>query len=144
MANGKSTYLEALYLDWRFALGSFASADAMNDVLSIADQYLALFKGDPEDGGVEVSGGSYARIAMGWGAANWTRTSNVVTNDNDIDFPTATADWAPAGDEVTHAAIFDASVAGNMLDSAEFAAPRIIEDTDDFGVVAGQLQFTED
>lgn len=144
MALGKSSYLEEIYLDWRFALGAFASADAFKDLLSISDQYVALFKGDPEDGGIEVSGGSYARVAMGWGASNWTRTDSVVVNDNEIDFPTPTADWATIGDEVTHIAVFDASTSGNMLESAELDVPRVIENGDPVSFIAGQLQFTED
>lgn len=141
---GKSSYLEGVYLDWRFALGSFASADAYKDVLSVTNHYLAIFKGDPEGAGVEVSGGSYAREALGWGAANWTRTGSVVTNDNAVDFGTASADWATLGNEATHVAVFDDPTAGNMLEVTELDAPRIILNGDPVQFVAGQLQFTED
>lgn len=144
MALGKSSYLEGVYLDWRFALGVFASADAFKDVLSVTNHYIGIFKGDPEGAGVEVSGGSYARPAMGWGAANWTRTASAVTNDNAITFPTPTADWAPGGNEATHIAIFDAASGGNMLESAELDAPRIILNGDPVEFAAGQLTFTED
>ena len=144
MASGKSAYLEGVYLDWRFAMGAFASANAMKDELSIANQYVALFKGNPESGGVEVSGGAYARVALGWGAANWTRTNSVVTNDNAINFPTPTANWAPAGNEVTHFAIFDALTNGNMLESVALPVARIIVTGDPVVFAAGQIQFTED
>lgn len=144
MSLGKSTYMEGVYLDWRFALGVFAAADAFKDVMSVADHYVALFKGDPEDTGVEVSGGSYAREPLGWGAANWTRTGSTVINDNDINFTTPTADWAASGDEVTHYAIFDALTVGNMLEVIELDFPRIILLGDPVGFVAGQMQFVED
>lgn len=145
MALGKGSYLEEIYLDWRFALGSYASADALKDLESITDQYVALFKGDPEGAGVEVSGTGYARQALGWGASNFTRTDSEVTNDNDIDFTaSAGSDWAPSGNEVTHMAIMTASSGGDIMESAELDVPRIIMTGDPVSFLAGQITWLED
>lgn len=145
MALGKSAYLEGVYLDWRFALGSFASGHALKDELPISNQYIGLFKGDPEGAGVEVSGFGYARIPAGWGASNWTRTGSQVVNDNDLDFtPPSGGDWATVGDEITHVVVFDALSAGNMLDIAELDVPRVALDGDPVGFLAGTLVFEED
>lgn len=141
---GKATLLETTTLDFLFALGAFAASGGIDDVLTIADLHFAIFKGDPEDTGVEVSGGSYARVAVAFGAAEWTRTGSVVVNDNDIDWPTPTGDWAGAGDEATHWCVFDAATLGNLLWSKEMTAPRQILNGDPVSLVAGQAQFTED
>jgi hypothetical protein len=72
--------------------------------------YVALFTAvsDAEAGtGTEVSGGSYARTAVTFGAPSNGATSNsgVVT------FPTPSGSWGT----VTHWALFDASTSGNAL-----------------------------
>lgn len=69
--------------------------------------YLALHTADPTDagGGAEVSGGSYARQVIVFGAAS----AGTSTNTNTPAFtnlPTAT---------VTHIALWDASTSGNLL-----------------------------
>ena len=72
-----------------------------------ATGYVALFTTCPTDGtaGTEVTGGSYARVAVAASLANWAGTqaaasttvssgSNGTTSNNAvITFPTATADW---------------------------------------------------
>lgn len=135
---GKSTYLQGKVLDDLFGISSFSPPGIL---------YVGLHKGDPTDagsGGAEVSGGSYSREAVTNDATEWSRTGSVVTNDNDVDFGTATADWGTSGDEVTHVTVWDASTSGNLLYSAPLTAPRIILNGDPVKFVAGQLQFTED
>lgn len=76
---------------------------------SPATVYVALYTSDPTDAdsGTEVSGGSYARQAVTFGAPS----NGVVTNNGTVTFPTATGSWGI----VTHFGIRDASSGGNLL-----------------------------
>lgn len=71
--------------------------------------WISLWEGDPGDdgqSGTEGNAGSYARVstvAADWNAAT-DATPSVLTNLNDVEFPTATADWN-AGADFTHFAI---------------------------------------
>lgn len=90
-----------------------------------ATWYFALLTAAPSDsgGGTEVTGGSYARVAMAANGANLagtqaagsttasTGTSGTTSNNNPIVFPAPTADWGTA----THLAVYDASTGGNLL-----------------------------
>lgn len=91
-----------------------------------ATVYVALFttnENDANSGAVEVSGGSYARVAVTSSLANWagtqaaasttasTGTSGTTSNNNTITFPAPTANWGT----ITGFALFDASTAGNLL-----------------------------
>jgi len=79
-----------------------------------ATTYFALMKTMPtaSGGGVEVSGGSYARVAVTNNSSNWPASSGgSKTNANSINFGTATADWGT----VVGVAEFDASSGGNLL-----------------------------
>jgi hypothetical protein len=71
--------------------------------------YVSLHTADPGESGLgaEVSGGSYARVAVTFNApsAGATANSGVVT------FPTATASWGT----VVSTAIWDSLTGGNML-----------------------------
>lgn len=66
--------------------------------------------------GTEVTGGSYARVAVtsssGWSAITGGSTSpSQISNAATITFPTPTANWGT----VVAIGIFDASTAGNLL-----------------------------
>jgi hypothetical protein len=78
--------------------------------------HLALFTTAPSNdsgaGAVEVSGGSYARVATSagsWNAA--TAPPPLIANAAAITFPTATADWGT----VVAAGLYDAATGGNLL-----------------------------
>jgi hypothetical protein len=112
-----------------------------------ATLYVALFSAAPGEtgGGTELTSGTaagYARKAitpstqMAVSGTNPTQVANSV----DLDFIAATADW-PA---VTHAAIFDASTAGNMLDQGPLTVARSILSGDVFRFPAGSLKITLD
>jgi hypothetical protein len=87
--------------------------------------YVGLFTVAPSDsgGGTEVTGGSYARVAVNSTLANWagtqstssttasTGTSGATSNNNSITFPAPTADW---GNIVAYG-IFDWVTGGNLL-----------------------------
>lgn len=77
--------------------------------------YVALFTTMPTDagtGGVEVTGGSYARVAVAglWNAASGSAPSQI-SNASAIIFPTATASWGT----VVGFGIYDALTSGNLI-----------------------------
>lgn len=86
-----------------------------------ADWYWGLFTTTPADGsaGVEVSGGSYARVALTRSLANYnstqddalasTGTTGTTKNTGQITFPVPTASWG----SITGIGLFDAASAGN-------------------------------
>ena len=90
-----------------------------------ATTYIGLLTAAPSDagGGTEVSGGSYARVAVTGSLANWagtqaaasttasTGTGGTTSNNAAITFPSPTANWGVA----THIGIYDAASAGNLL-----------------------------
>lgn len=73
-----------------------------------ATRYVALFNGDPDSGGTEVT--TTVRAA-GRPVAAFSRASNVLTSSADADFGNS----AGAVASVSHFAIFDATSAGNQL-----------------------------
>ena len=78
-----------------------------------ATVYIALFTATPNDtgGGTEVSGGSYARVAVVNNGTNWPAASGgQKSNGAAITFPTATAGWG----NCTHWGFYDASTAGTL------------------------------
>jgi hypothetical protein len=104
-----------------------------------ANIYAALFTAAPSDsgGGTEVSGGSYARVAIATGASSaWDAASGGATaNTSVVTFPTATADWGT----VTHVGFFDASTAGNLLFHGALASSKVVNDGDIFRFNAGEI-----
>ena len=90
--------------------------------------HFALLTTAPSDdagtGAVEVSGGSYARVALAadltnFGAATARRKANLVA----IQWPTATGDWAAGATTVVGVALYDAATAGTYRGYGELAAP---------------------
>lgn len=89
-----------------------------------ATWYIGLFTAAPSDtgGGTEVSGGSYARVAVTASLANFAGTQSAgstaassgtggtSSNNGAITFAAPTANWGV----ITHFGLFDASTAGNL------------------------------
>ena len=112
----KTNYLENKIIDWLFRGQAFTPPATM---------YLALFTVAPTEagGGTEVSGGSYARVAVASTLANWagtqgagttvasSGTSGSTSNNAVITFPAPTANWGT----VVAVGVFDAASAGNLL-----------------------------
>jgi len=98
--------------------------------------YVGLFTNDPTDAdtGTEVSGGSYARVSVTFGAP----TNGVTTNSADVTFPTATAGWG----EVTHVGLYDASTSGNLLFHTGLDTAKTIDSGDIFKITSGNLSVT--
>jgi hypothetical protein len=91
----------------------------------------------------EVTGGSYARVALNPLDANWSATASgngTTSNSVSIQFPAATADWGT----VTSFGIWDAATGGNLLIYSALTNARTITNgtTPSFG--AGALTFQID
>lgn len=130
------------------ALSNYLENEIADHILGGADYtrpgtvYVALFTtAVAEDGsGTEVSGTSYARVAVTNNATNWPAASGgVKSNGTEIAFPTAGGSWGT----VTHWAIFDASTSGNCLVYGALTASKSIGtgDTAKFAIGAIDLTF---
>jgi hypothetical protein len=98
--------------------------------------YLALYTTDPTDAdtGTEVSGGSYARQSITFGAPS----NGVSTNSAAIEFPQATGSWGT----ITHVGIRDALTTGNLLYHTPLDVSKTIASGDIFRVAIGSLSVT--
>lgn len=103
---------------------------------SVATVYVSLFTSDPTDAGsgAEVSGGSYARTAVTFGAPS----DGVSTNSADVTFPTCTVSWGTVG----WIGIHDASTSGNLLYHTELDTSKTIDVGDIFKISSGNLSVT--
>lgn len=97
--------------------------------------YVALFTAAPSDlgGGTEVSGGAYVRKAV-----TFAVTGDTASNTAAVEFDAATTTWGL----ITHAAIFDASTAGNMIAYASLTTSKQIDVDDVLRIPAGDLDVT--
>ena len=100
---------------------------------SVATVYVSLWTSDPTDAGsgTEVSGGSYARQAVTFGAPS----SGVSTNSADVTFPTATGSWGTVG----WIGINDAATSGNLLYHSPLDVAKAITTGDVFKIATGNL-----
>lgn len=133
MAGSKSDFLENEVLD--HVLGNSAYS-------APATVYIALYTVDPSDagGGTEVTGGSYARVAVTNNGTNWPAASGgSKSNGTDFTFPTASAGWGV----VTAMGIFDAATSGNLLYWAELTTDKTINSGDTAKFSIGDLVVTE-
>ena len=98
--------------------------------------YLGLYTSDPTDAdtGTEVTGGSYARQAITFGAPS----NGVTTNSAAIEFPQATASWGTVG----WIGIEDALTGGNLLYHSPLDASKTIQSGDIFKIAIGSLSVT--
>jgi len=131
MAN-MSDYLESALGDHLLRASTFSKPSTI---------YVALFTASPGDGntGTEVSGGSYARVQVSQLNNQWNVSNGVYTNNNDITFPTATANWGT----ITSFGLFDASSGGNLIVWGVLQAEKIINSGDATAKFsAGTLQIT--
>lgn len=122
-----SNYLENALINATLRNTSYTSPAAV---------YVGLYTDDPGEGntGTEVSGGSYARTAVTFGAPS----NGVSTNSGAVTFPTATGTWGT----VTHIGILDASTSGNLLYYTALDASKSIASGDVFTISTGNLSVT--
>lgn len=119
-----------------------------------ATGYIALFTTCPTDStsGTEVSGGSYARVAVTASLANWAGTQSAgsttassgtggtTSNNSVITFPAATADWGT----VNCFGYMTASTSGTLIFYAALTTPRNITSGSTASFAAAALTFTID
>jgi len=105
MAGSKTDAFEQRLLDHVFKGGATPALTALSTV------YVALYTAVPTDStaGTEVTGSSYARVAVA--SAAWTRTASQIANNAEIAFPAVTG----SAYTVVGWAILDASTSGNQL-----------------------------
>jgi len=98
--------------------------------------YVGLYTSDPTDAdtGTEVTGGSYARQSVTFGAPS----NGVSTNSAAIEFPQATASWGTVG----WIGIEDAVSGGNLLYHTALDTSKTIENGDIFKIAIGSLSVT--
>jgi hypothetical protein len=98
--------------------------------------YVGLFLTDPTDAGsgTEVSGGSYARKAMTFGAPS----NGASVNSAAVEFDQATGNWGT----IPFFAIFDSLTSGNMLYHGALTASKTIETGDVFKFATSSVSVT--
>jgi hypothetical protein len=152
-------FAENKLIDWFFraqAIGITGATAAA--ATGPATLYVALFTANPTDvgGGTEVTGGSYARVAVtssltAWAATQSTNPTPVNTastgvsgttfNSAVVTFPAPTANWGT----ITGAAVFDATTAGNMLFYSALTTSKTVNSGDAApSFAAGALTFQID
>lgn len=127
-----SDYLENKILD--HILGG-------SDLTRPSTVYFAFFTAAPSDagGGTEVSGGSYARVAVTNNSTNFpAAVGGSKSNGTAIVFPTASAGWGT----ITHYGVFDAASGGNLLFHGALAASKLVETGDTPSYPVGAMTFT--
>lgn len=119
-----------------------------------ATWYVALYTTCPTDStaGTEVSGGSYARVAVSAALAQWAGTQSAgsttassgtggtVSNNGAITFPTPSAGWGT----VVCWGIADASTAGNLWIYSALTTSKTINSGDTVSFSAGAATFQID
>lgn len=118
------------------AFSDFLDKKVLEHVLGIqtytpaSDLYLGLYNSDPESGGSEISQPSYYRRLISFNIS----TDNLATNQSDVDFTIAES-WGL----INYVGVFDALTGGNLLLSAQTAAPLNGNDTTQVILRSGAL-----
>lgn len=121
---GTSVYLAQAILNWLRSTAMPADPAAI---------YLALFVGDPEGAGAEVSGNNYSRTAFTLAAP--AGSDKTCANDADIVTAIASGSWGT----VDYVAIYYAAAAGNRLASGALSSSVAIGANDRLRIAAGDL-----
>lgn len=108
--------------------------DILTDRLVTPSTYFALFVGDPEGAGTEVSGNGYARQLITFGTP--ASGGGSVRQTDNTNAPTDTASGGSWG-TVDYGAIYDASTAGNRIHSGPLTASKTIADGDSYTLAIG-------
>ncbi len=151
-----SDFAENKLIDWLLraqAIGITGATAAAGT--GPATVYVALLTAAPSDtgGGTEVSGGSYARVAVTSSLANWAGTQSAgsttassgtggtTSNNGAVTFPSPTANWGA----ITHFAVYDAATTGNELFWGALTTPKTVNNGDAApSFAAGALTFQMD
>lgn len=143
-AAAMSDYLENKLIDHVFRGTSFTAP---------ANIYVALYTSSCSDtgGGTEVTGGSYARVAVATGTTTWTNTQasgtgassgtgGTTSNSSAVNFATPSAGWGT----VTYVGLTDASTSGNLLVCSALTTGKTINTSDTVSFPTGTLTFQID
>lgn len=117
-----------------------AAGEAVTDGTAVfTEQTAALGAGTAL---TEVSGGSYARVAVTASLVNFagtqgpattvasTGTNGSTSNNIAITYPAPTAQWHPTGGQVVGVAVYDAATAGNPWHWSMLSAPKSVNASD--------------
>ena len=100
---------------------------------SQAITHVSLHTGDPGTTGAdEVTGGSYERVAVTWGAAS----GGVKSNTSQLQFQ------VPSGTTVTHVGGWSASSGGTFRGGGALSAPQEFATSGTYTIAAGDLDQT--
>lgn len=120
------------------ALSNYLEEKILNENFRTGTIYAALYTNDPTDldVGTEVSGGAYARQAVTFSEPTQDAEGKaVISNSNEVVFPTATSDWGT----ITHVGFRSAATGGNLLFYGPLVNPKKIDAKDRFRAMAGDL-----
>tara|TARA_R110000868_G_scaffold397500_2_gene670221 strand:- start:242 stop:628 length:387 start_codon:yes stop_codon:yes gene_type:complete len=122
-----SNYSENLVINVLLRAASHTGAAAV---------YVGLYTSDPTDGntGTEVTGGSYARTAVVFGAPS----AGISINSSAVEFPQATAGWGTVG----WVGVLDAATSGNLICHSPLDVAKTIDTGDIFKIATGNLSIT--
>jgi len=102
--------------------------------------YVALYTTNPTmpagTGGVEVTGGSYARVELDTALA--AAAAGSITTNAVLTWAQATADWGT----ITGIGIFDAATVGNLLAAGPLAVSKSVLNGDTFSMPTGDVTAT--
>ena len=127
-----SDYLENKLIDFVFR------GQAYSAPTTIYVGLLTTGTSDANTGQVEVTGGSYARVAVTSSLANWagtqaaastvasTGTSGTTSNNGAITFPAPTANWGV----ITSFGMYDAATGGNLLFYGNLSTSKTVNNGD--------------
>lgn len=121
-AGAMSDYLESALLGHVFKGAAYTGP---------ATTYVGLSTSACSDSstGTEVTGGSYARVAVVGNGTNWTGptgNNGTIANGAAVTYPAPSANWGT----VTHWFIADASTAGNVLVCAALTTSKTVNNGD--------------
>jgi hypothetical protein len=138
MAGTFSDFLELEVLDQIFGAAAYTAPVTLYVGLwtsPLTDASTSLTAG-------EVSGGSYARVAVTNNKTNWSvAAAGALANDVAFTFPQASGSWGT----VTYMGIFDvASGAGNMLGWADLVTAKAVGSGDTAQFAIGDIDITLD
>jgi hypothetical protein len=131
-ATSLTDYLENKLVDHLFRATAYSESSPVSF-------YVGLLTAACSDSsaGTEVSGGSYARVAVTRGTSAWkgthgsttgasSGTNGTISNAGAITFPAPTANWGT----ITHFAIYDASTSGNQILCQSLTASKTVNNGD--------------
>tara|TARA_R110000822_G_scaffold190302_1_gene329073 strand:+ start:2600 stop:3013 length:414 start_codon:yes stop_codon:yes gene_type:complete len=131
-----SDYLELKLLDHSLGTAGYTAPSTVYVGLFVSTVDAATTLANLEAGTLtdEISGNSYARQSIAFGAAS----AGSATNSGSVTFPTASGNWGT----ITHLAVIDASSSGNVIYAGALDSSKLIETGDTFVIQASNLTIT--